>query len=191
MVWEKKRQVRAENISDRSISKFLMAMREKNQKSGEAGERLKEYREQLELLRRSSEAVAGLRERVSGLEARASELTLESAELLDSDEVERESALITTLGVIEAKASRAREKLGQAEGFLNAQMQAMRGEFSRLHLIYRLHRVEVEKARLQRQMVTGCSNLSLETVILHLKTIAGLQQLEITAQDVAGYVRSS
>jgi hypothetical protein len=154
--------------------------------AGEAGERLKEYREQLRRLQQATEAVTSLRERAVSLEARLKELSVEAAGLLDGDEVERESALITTLGVIEAKLSRARQRLSQAEAGLEAQKQAVRGEFSRLFLIFKLHRVEVEKRRLQGQMVAGCSNLSLEQVCLHLKTIASLQQLEITAQDVAG-----
>jgi hypothetical protein len=125
-----------------------MATRDKNKEGSgtleegarkpQVSDRLSGYREQLELVRRSSETVASLRERVSGLEARLNELTLEIAALLDSDELERESALVTTSGVIEAKLSRAREKLFQAEGALSAQLAGVKGEFGRLHLIFKL-----------------------------------------------------
>jgi hypothetical protein len=142
-------------------------------------------------VRRSSETVASLRERVSGLEARLNELTLETAALLDSDELERESALVTTSGVIEAKLSRAREKLFQAEGALSAQLAGVKGEFGRLHLIFKLWRVEIEKRKLSAEMVSGCPNLSLEHVCLHLKVIAGLRELEITAQEPEGLVRQA
>jgi hypothetical protein len=83
------------------------------------------------MLRRSTEAVASLRERVAGLEKRASELQLEAVSLLDIDgQEEQESVLITTQRVVESKLSRAREMLHQAEGGLDAQMQAARGELS-------------------------------------------------------------
>lgn len=133
----------------------------------EASDRLKGYHEQLELLRRSSEAVASLRERVSGLEKRASELQLEAASLLDVDGAEeQESALVTTQRVVGAKLSRARGKLHQAEWGLNAQMEAVRGEFSRLFLIFKLHRTELEKAELQERMISGAPVLSIEQVVL-------------------------
>jgi hypothetical protein len=146
------------------------------------------YREALSKLQRALSAVNGLRERCAELEVRLNELTLETADLLDSDEVERESALVTTSGVIEAKLSRAREKLFQAEGTQSAQLEGVRGEFSRLHLIYKLWRVSQEKERLSVQMVTGCPNISLEQVCLHLKTIAGLRELEMTAGEPGGLI---
>jgi hypothetical protein len=157
--------------------------------AGEAGERLKGHREQLRRLQQATDAVAGLRERVLGLEKRVSELQLESASLLDSDGQEkRESALITTLGVIEAKASRAREKLGQAEAGLEAQKQAVRGEFSRLFLIFKLWQIEREKQRLLGRMISGAPVLSVEQVVINLRSIVELSRLEVNAQSVEALV---
>jgi hypothetical protein len=73
-------------------------------------DRLKDYRQALRTLEQATEAAASLRERAAGLEARLNELTFEAAALLDSDEVERESALAITRNVIEGKLSRVREK---------------------------------------------------------------------------------
>jgi hypothetical protein len=169
-----------------------MATREKN-KEGFSGagesERLSGYREALKTLERASEAVVALRERVAALDTRVNELTLEATSLLDSDgALEQESALLTTSRVVEAKLSRAREKLHQAEGSLSTQQAGLKGEFGRLFLIFKLWRVEIEKQKLSAEMVSGCPVLSIEQVCLHLKTIASLQQLEITAGDVPGLV---
>jgi hypothetical protein len=144
----------------------------------------------LRTLAQASEAVSALRARVTALETKATELALESASLLDVDgQEEQESALVTTQRVVEAKLSRARERLSQAEGGLEARTQAVRGEFGRLHLIYRLWRVEGEKKKLLAHMVDGCPVLSIDQVTLHLKSIAGLRELEITASDALGLVR--
>jgi hypothetical protein len=152
-------------------------------------DRLKDYRQALRTLEQAGEAVTSLRERVSGLEKRASELQLEAASLLDVDGAEeQESALVTTQRVVEAKLSRAREQLRQAEGGLNAHMEAVRGEFSRLHLIFRLHCIEVEKRKLLEQMVPGAPILSIEAVVINLRSIAELSRLEVNAQSVEGLV---
>ena len=67
----------------------------------------------------------------------------------------------------------------------------MKGELARLFLIFKLHCIEVEKGKLQQQMVMGCPNLSLDQVTLHLKSIAGLRELEITTQEPEGLVRQA
>lgn len=154
----------------------------------EIGDRVHGYREQLKALQRASEAVRGLRERTVGLDARVHELTLEAAALSNSDEIERESALTLTRNVIESKLCRAREKLHQAEGGLSAQLEAVRSEFSRLHLIFRLHRISVEKRLLLEKMVPGSPILSVEQVVVNFKSITELFHLEVNAQSVEALV---
>ena len=105
-------------------------------------DRLKDYRQALRTLEQATEAVASLRERAAGLEARLDELTLEAAALLDSDEIERESALTVTRNVIEGKLSRVRERLSQAEATVSSQTQTVKGELARLFLIFKLHHLK-------------------------------------------------
>jgi hypothetical protein len=156
--------------------------------AGDAGQRLKEYREQLRRLQQATEAVASLRERAVSLEARLNELTLEAAGLLDSDEVERQSALRMTRNVIEGKLSRVRERLSQTEATVNSQTQTVKGELGRLFLIFKLHRIELEKAELVGRMISGAPVLSVEQVVINLRSIVELSRLEVTAQSVEALV---
>jgi hypothetical protein len=103
------------------------------------------------------------------LEHRANELAAESAGLGDDDEAfERESKLVTTSGVIQAKLSRTRGKL--AEAALSTQTQSVRSVFGTLYQNLRLYRVEIEKRKLLEQMVSGCPQLSIDQVTLHAGT---------------------
>jgi hypothetical protein len=142
----------------------------------------------LRSLEQATEAVASLRERAAGLEARLDELTLEAAALLDSDEVERESALTVTRNVIEGKLSRVRERLSQAEATVSSQTQTVKGELARLFLIFKLHRIELEKAALVGRMISGAPVLSVEQVVINLRSIVELSRLDVTAQSVEALV---
>jgi uncharacterized protein YicC (UPF0701 family) len=154
----------------------------------EGGDQLKDYRQVLRSLEQATEAVASLRERAAGLEARLDELTLEAAALLDSDEVERESALTVTRNVIEGKLSRVRERLSQAEATVSSQTQTVKGELARLFLIFKLHRIELEKAALVGRMISGAPVLSVEQVVINLRSIVELSRLDVTAQSVEALV---
>jgi hypothetical protein len=61
-------------------------------------------------------------------------------------------------------------------------------ELSRLHLIFKLHRVEIEKRKLLEGMVPGSPILSVEQVVVNFKSIAELLHLEVSAQSVEAVI---
>jgi hypothetical protein len=95
----------------------------------------------------------------------------------------QESALVTTLGVIEAKLNRARAKLAEAEGVVSAQLQSVRSQFNSLFQVFRLWHIEREKKKLLGQMDGYCRVFSVDQVVVHSRVIVDLVPLEITAQD--------
>jgi hypothetical protein len=104
---------------------------------------------------------------------------------------EQESALVTTLGVIEAKLSRARGKLGEAEGVVSRQVQSVRSVFGTLYQNYRLWHVEREKKKLLGQLDGTCPFLAVDQVTIHLRVIADLARLELAAVDAPGVIRQA
>ena len=72
--------------------------------------------------------------------------------------------------------------------FLPRSVEGVRGEFSRLHLIFRLHCIEVEKRKLLEQMVPGAPILSIEAVVINLRSIVELSRLEMSVQSVGALI---
>jgi hypothetical protein len=141
--------------------------------------RLKYYRESLKRLQGLSGDAQRLSERGVELESRLVELRLEAAGLLDSDELEKELALNTTIRVMEAKLAHAREKVAQAESELNGETQSVRSQFNALFQVYRLWCISGEKAKLLALMDGACPDLALDAVVIHLKAVSDLMGLEM------------